>query len=166
LGLSARAALVAHIKATANVATRRIETPWSVFFRPSERRMHIEPRAPSGRMQKDQRVVFGSLVPMSAFHHHPLAVGAICSPPKETMTPSPLACPTFLLLTFGDARRAREAARGPVQAPPPASPGVRSLGSTRRRDDVADPRGPHHALPASAIEASSAVAVAKFDGAD
>jgi hypothetical protein len=34
-----------------------------------------------------------------------LAVAAICSAPKETMTPSPLACPTFLLLTFGDAMR-------------------------------------------------------------
>jgi hypothetical protein len=42
--------------------------------------------------------------------------------------------------------------------------GGRSLGSTHRRGDVADRRGPRHALPASAIEASFAVAVAKLDG--
>jgi hypothetical protein len=48
----------------------------------------------------------------------------------------------------------------------PVSRGVRSLGSTCRRGDVADRRGPRHASPASAIEASSAVAVAKLDGAD
>jgi hypothetical protein len=61
---------------------------------------------------------------------------------------------------------AREAGFGPVQAPPPVSRGVRSLGSTCRRGDVADRQGPRHASPASAIEASSAVAVAKLDGAD
>jgi hypothetical protein len=46
------------------------------------------------------------------------------------------------------------------------SRGFRSLGSTCRRSDVADSRGPRHASPASAIEASSAAAVAKLDGAD
>jgi hypothetical protein len=46
----------------------------------------------------------------------------------------------------------------------PVSRGVRSLGSTCRRGDVADRRGPHHASPASAIEASSAVAATKLGG--
>jgi hypothetical protein len=48
----------------------------------------------------------------------------------------------------------------------PVNRGVRSLGSTCRRGDVADRRGPRHASPLSAIEASSAVAVVKLDGAD
>jgi hypothetical protein len=44
------------------------------------------------------------------------------------------------------------------------SRGVRSPGSTCRRGDMADRRGPRHASPASAIEASSAVAATKLGG--
>ena len=46
----------------------------------------------------------------------------------------------------------------------PVSHGGRSLGSTCRRSDVADRRGPRHASPASAIKASSAVATTKVGG--
>jgi hypothetical protein len=51
---------------------------------------------------------------------------------------------------------------GPVRAPPPSAVASGRSGA----GDVADRRGPRHASPASAIEASSAVAVAKLDGAD
>src|SRR5579864_8469178 len=50
----------------------------------------------------------------------------------------------------------------PSAAAAPVSRGVRSLGSTCRRGDVADRRGPRDASPASAIEASSAVTAKKL----
>jgi hypothetical protein len=60
--------------------------------------------------------------------------------------------------------RDRDGGSWPGAGAAPVSRGVRSLGSTCRRGNVADRRGPRHALAASAIEASSAVAATKLGG--